>query len=104
MSNSASTAASTAASTDASTAAAWAAVKAEEKRQESLAVEKMRREFEKSINEEVATLSSKPPGNVPTRFSTWEGGSKRKRTTGTKKMKRRHARKSHRKSKRVMKR
>ena len=105
-SDSSSTDASTAAATAAATAAEWAAVKAEEARQDQLAVQKRMKEFEESIQREVALLPSNPQTGPPqfSRVSTWEGGTKRKRTTGTKKMKRSHARKSHRKSKRVMKR
>ena len=87
-------------------AARWAAVKAEEDRQIRIAEQKRAQEFQESIKAEVAKLPSNPPTGPPqwNRCSGWEGGAKRKRTTRTKKMKRRHARKSHRKSKRVMKR
>jgi hypothetical protein len=88
MSNSAS-------STDAST------VKAAEDRHYQLADKKRAKEFMDGIKAAVAKLH--PTGTQWTRFSG-EGGAKRKRTTRTKKMKRRHARKSHLKFKRVMKR
>jgi len=86
MSNSASTAASTAAS--------WqAAAEAELNRQYALDQQKRMKEFEESISAEVAKLPPNPSTGVPTRFSTWEGGATKKRTTRTKKMKRRHTRK-----------
>ena len=81
------------------------AVEAEIDRQSRLAEQKRAQEFQESIKAEVAKLPSNPPtGAQWNRCSGWEGGAKRKRTTRTKKMKRRYARKSHRKSKRVMKR
>jgi hypothetical protein len=98
MSNSASS------STAAATAAGWAAVKAEEDRQYRLAEQKRAEEFRAGIKADVAKLPSNPPTGAQWNRFSGEGGAKRKRTTRTKKMKRRHARKSHRKSKRVMKR
>lgn len=95
MSNSASS------STD---AAAWKAAEAELNRQLRLADEKRAEQFQESIQAAVANLPSNPGPSPFNRSSVWEGGAKKKRTTRTKKMKRRHALKSHRKSKRVMKR
>jgi hypothetical protein len=81
-------------SNSASTAASWqAAVEAEFDRQYALDQQKRNKEFEESISAEVANLPSNPSTGGPTRFSRWEGGATKKRTTRTKKMKRRHTRK-----------
>ena len=61
-------------------------------------------EAEKKRREEAERAAEAERLAKNTSMEDLDGGAKRKRTTRTKKMKRRHTRKSHRKFKRVMKR